>query len=242
MTGFMDIAPQTKRRLFKDIERAQEKLMRSQKIWYMFDEANMCKGKALILGPPGTPYESCFLVFDFLFPVDYPFSPPKVSFLTSDGYTRLHPNLYVEGKVCLSILGTFSGPSWSASQSLSSVLLSILALLDKNPLTHEPAFERGSLNDPKHSDYAETVEHNLVRLTMQTIKSFENTSSLQNHLWADFEDIVREQLPTIKKELQDKITAKAAFPEKIWTNSVYGKQHRSFWKQMARDFCAGAAA
>lgn len=239
MTLAMDIAPQTKRRVFKDVERAQEPLMKSQNIWYSANETDMTKGKAMILGPPGTPYEACLLVFDIVFPNDYPFSPPKVLFLTSDGYTRFHPNFYVEGKVCLSILGTYSGPSWSASQSLSSVLLSLLGLLDKNPLTHEPAFEKGSLHDPKHSDYAETVEHNLIRLTMQTIKNFEQDP--KKHLWSDFEEELHSQLPALKKLLQEKIIAKSAFPEKIWTHSVYGKQHRSFWKQMVRDFCPTTA-
>ena len=40
----------------------------------------------------------------------YPFEPPKVLILTVDGRTRINPNLYANGKVCLSILGTWSGP------------------------------------------------------------------------------------------------------------------------------------
>jgi len=82
------IAPQALRRLLKDIQRAQEPLMQQQGIWYHMDEAMMTKGLALIKGPTDTPYEGCLLVFSFQFPSDYPFSPPKVQFLTTDGKTR----------------------------------------------------------------------------------------------------------------------------------------------------------
>ena len=39
--------------------------------------------------------------------------PAQVQFLTTGGGTvRFNPNLYHCGKVCLSLLGTWSGPSW----------------------------------------------------------------------------------------------------------------------------------
>ena len=138
--------------------------MKEQKIWYVTNGDLMTQGFALIEGPENTPYEACLLLFSIQFPDDYPFSPPKVVFLTTDHRTRFHPNLYKDGKVCLSILGTFSGPSWSGTQSLSTVLLSIQGLLDNNPLSHEPAFEKGTLLDPRHSHYAEAVEHNIGRI------------------------------------------------------------------------------
>lgn len=227
------IAPQTSRRVLKDIERAQEELMKEQGIWYFMDESDMTKGKALIRGPPDTPYEGCLLVFSIKFPSDYPFSPPKVLFLTSDGKTRFHPNLYVEGKVCLSILGTFSGPSWSGTQSLSSVLLSILALLDKNPLAHEPAYASGTLLDARHRDYAEYVEHQMIQFMLHTMKQFEKNP--QGHLWEEFEEIVKEQLPSLKELLTKKILQKYLQPEKLWSSVLYGMGGRSYWKQYVKD-------
>jgi hypothetical protein len=76
------------------------------------NEMNARNGKAMIIGPADTPYAWCPLVFSIDCPTDYPFSSPAVCFMTSDGVTRFHPNLYVNGKVCLSILGTWSGPPW----------------------------------------------------------------------------------------------------------------------------------
>jgi ubiquitin-protein ligase len=226
------LAPQASRRVLKDIQRMQEDLMKEQGIWYWMDDTNITKGKALLRGPPDTPYEGCLLLFSIQFPYDYPFSPPKVLFLTSDGKTRFHPNLYVEGKVCLSILGTFSGPSWSGTQSLSSVLLSILALLDKNPLAHEPAYSSGTLIDSRHKDYADFVEHQMLKLMVQTVNYFDTN---QIHPWKEFEDIVREQLPSLKEALAKKIRARAEHPERLWGSVSYGMGGRSFWKQFQKD-------
>lgn len=225
-------APQATRRVLKDIQNAQQDIMKQQGIWYCMDETNLTKGLALLKGPEDTPYDGCLLLFSIQFPSDYPFSPPKVLFLTSDGTTRFHPNLYVEGKVCLSILGTFSGPSWSATQSLTSVLLSILALLDANPLSHEPAFERGTLLDARHRDYADVVEHQMVKLMLQTIKRFEDNET--HHPWSSFEEIVVEQLPLLKERLRKKILTRSEHPERLWGSISYGIACRSYWKQMAR--------
>jgi ubiquitin-protein ligase len=227
------ITPQASRRLLKDIQRAQEKIMEEQGIYYMYQEDRIDKGFALIEGPENTPYEGCLLLFSFSFPTDYPFSPPKVLFLTSDGKTRFHPNLYVDGKVCLSILGTYSGPTWSGTQSLSTVLLSILALLDNNPLTHEPAFEKGTLLDSRHKQYADCVEHNMVRLMLDSIKRFEVNP--KKHEWSLFEDQVQTRLPILKEKLQKKIEARAEFPEILWNSLVCGMSFRSFWKTYAKE-------
>jgi ubiquitin-protein ligase len=225
------IAPQASRRVLKDIQRAQEPLMQEQGIWYHMDEANLTKGTAMIKGPPGTPYEGCLLTFSVQFPYDYPFSPPKVLFLTSDGRTRFHPNLYVEGKVCLSILGTFSGPSWSGTQSLSSVLLSILGLLDTNPLAHEPSYGSGTLANQRHKEYADFVEYQMIRLMITTMERFSRDEL--NHPWSVFRDIAHEQLPSLQYQIATKIKAKAAKEETTWASVVYGMGGHSQWKSLA---------
>jgi ubiquitin-protein ligase len=66
--------------------------------------------KVLISGSDGTPYANGLFEFDVFFPTNYPLSPPKLSFLTTGGGTvRFNPNLYQDGKICLSILGTWEG-------------------------------------------------------------------------------------------------------------------------------------
>lgn len=222
-------APQARRRILKDIERAQESLMREQGIFYVVESDRMNKGFALIEGPENTPYEGCLLLFSFVFPDDYPFAPPSVCFLTSDGRTRFHPNLYIDGKVCLSILGTYSGPTWSGTQTLSSILLSLQGLLDSNPLSHEPAFENGTLYDYRHKEYADAVEHNITRHMLSSIQRFEENP--EEHEWSPFQQILEERLPLLKQKLCRKILNRARYPETLWSNLVYGMSCRSYWKQ-----------
>ena len=50
-----------------------------------------------------------FSFFDAFFPSAYPACAPKVRFKTTGGgRARMNPNLYKDGKVCLSLLGTWS--------------------------------------------------------------------------------------------------------------------------------------
>jgi ubiquitin-conjugating enzyme len=63
--------------------------------------------KALIVGPKDTPYENGLFEFDIWCPSNYPQEPPKVHFKTTGGgRAHFNPNLYPEGKVCLSLIGT----------------------------------------------------------------------------------------------------------------------------------------
>lgn len=55
--------------------------------------------KILIVGTKGTPYEYGFFEFDLFCPLEYPYSPPLMRFLTTNGGSiRFNPNLYEDGK------------------------------------------------------------------------------------------------------------------------------------------------
>src|SRR5437660_876991 len=60
---------------------------------------------------------------------------------TGGGRVRFNPNLYADGKVCLSILGTWTGPAWTPNLNIRTVLLSIQSLMCKEPYFNEPGFE-----------------------------------------------------------------------------------------------------
>ncbi|XP_037523083.1 (E3-independent) E2 ubiquitin-conjugating enzyme isoform X2 [Rhipicephalus sanguineus] len=100
----------------------------------------------LIKGPRRTPYEDGLFLFDFQLPAEYPQSPPHCHYVSycSD---RLNPNLYEGGKVCVSLLGTWSGKGsemWSAeTSSLLQVLVSIQGLiLVSEPYYNEAGYEQ----------------------------------------------------------------------------------------------------
>lgn len=126
-------------RLLKDVMQILKYPLHDNGIYYSHCEENIMKGHALIIGPKDTPYFGGFYFFEFVFPYDYPFSPPTVTYMTNNGYTRFHPNLYKNGKICVSILNTWSGEKWSSCQTITSVLLTLCSLLTENPLLNEPS-------------------------------------------------------------------------------------------------------
>lgn len=132
------ISKETVHRLLSDVKYIYNNPLTDNGIYYTHDDADIMKGYALIVGPEETPYFGGFYFFEFDFPTDYPFSPPKVKYMTNNGVTRFNPNLYKCGKVCVSILNTWSGDKWSACQTLNSVLLTLCSLLNDKPLLNEP--------------------------------------------------------------------------------------------------------
>ena len=132
------ISNDTVRRLLKDVKQIIKYPLTDNGIYYIHDENDMTKGYAMIIGQIDTPYYGGYYFFSFDYPFDYPFSPPKVTYITNDGKTRFNPNLYRCGKVCVSILNTWSGDKWSSCQTINSVLLTLCSLLNEAPLLNEP--------------------------------------------------------------------------------------------------------
>ena len=59
--------------------------------------------RVLILGPQGTPYEFAPMIFDMHFSAKFPNAPPEAMFHSwTNGVGRINPNLYEDGKVCVS--------------------------------------------------------------------------------------------------------------------------------------------
>ncbi|XP_064842007.1 ubiquitin-conjugating enzyme E2 Z isoform X1 [Oncorhynchus masou masou] len=130
------------------------------------DPHDMTKIHALITGPFDTPYEGGFFLFLFRCPPDYPIHPPRVKLITTGQNTvRFNPNFYRNGKVCLSILGTWTGPAWSPAQSISSVLISIQSLMTENPYHNEPGFEQ-ERHPGDSKNYNECIRHETMRVAV----------------------------------------------------------------------------
>jgi len=143
-TSIKVIKKETIQRLLKDVKQIIKHPLTDNGIYYSHDEVDMMKGYALIVGPSDTPYFGGFYFFKFDFPYDYPFSPPKVTYMTNDGVTRYNPNLYKCGKVCVSILNTWSGDKWSSCQTINSILITLCSLLNDSPLENEPGHNKNS--------------------------------------------------------------------------------------------------
>ncbi|XP_054270922.1 ubiquitin-conjugating enzyme E2 Z-like [Macrosteles quadrilineatus] len=129
------------------------------------DEQDITLVHCLLVGPDKTPYEGGFFYFIVRFPPNYPIAPPKVKLMTTGGSkVRFNPNLYRDGKVCLSILGTWEGPGWSPAQSLTSVLISIQSLLNEKPYHNEPGYEHGHSDEVEQ--YNQLIQHETLRVAV----------------------------------------------------------------------------
>ena len=117
-------------------------------VWVRVSKTTLNVFSFFISGPKDTPYENGIFEFHATFPSNYPNSEPKVLINTTGGGTvRFNPNLYNCGKVCLSLLGTWSGQEgekWNPKTStFLQVLVSIQSLiLVENPYFNEPGWER----------------------------------------------------------------------------------------------------
>jgi baculoviral IAP repeat-containing protein 6 len=124
-------------------------ISRSSSALVRVDEQKVVLWSIAVTGPEETPYDCGFFLFDAFFPSAYPACAPKVRFKTTGGgRARLNPNLYKDGKVCLSLLGTWSGAkgeTWDGSCStMAQVIVSIQSLIFVNePFFNEPGYERG---------------------------------------------------------------------------------------------------
>lgn len=161
--------------------------------------------RVVVVGPEDTPYANGCFLFDVQLR-DYPNQPPLLKFLTTgNGTVRFNPNLYADGKVCLSLLGTFPGPGWIPGEStLLQVLVSIQSLIFvANPYYNEPLF---GLLQTMEFVQKQSQEHNanLRRHTLRhAILPFLHGSSE----YPEFRNVMRQhyrvKTNAIQRQLQD---------------------------------------
>jgi len=126
---------------------------------------------ALVVGPEGAPYVDSIFVFHLALPPDYPQTAPRVSFLSVG--ERINPNLYTNGKVCLSLLGTWNGKGvevWDPQKStILQVLVSIQGLvLNAKPYFNEAGYE-SQIGTLEGESNARLYNENAFLLSLRTI-------------------------------------------------------------------------
>jgi ubiquitin-protein ligase len=144
------------KRLFKDIAEIIKTPLHDQGIYYKHSETDILEGWALIIGPKDSLYRDGYYFFKFEFPTNYPHAPPLLHYYTNDGITRFHPNFYKSGKVCVDILNTWRGEKWSGCQTISSVLLTLVSIMDNEPILNEPGITK---KNPDYFNYHNLVEY-----------------------------------------------------------------------------------
>ncbi|XP_066289548.1 uncharacterized protein [Branchiostoma lanceolatum] len=164
--------------LMKEIKQLQSNLPvhPGAAIFVRQDEDRMDMVRALVTGPVDTPYSLGCFVFDVYFPDGYPNRAPVVKLITTgNGTVRFNPNLYADGKVCLSLLGTWHGgdasEKWNPKTStLYQVLVSIQSLiLISDPMYNEPGYDgmKGTTETEEQSaKYNNKLQVDTVRWAM----------------------------------------------------------------------------
>ena len=195
-----EISQDTVKRLVKDIKQVLKSDISKDGIYYKHDETNMLLGYALIIGPPDTPYEFGNFLFRFDFPIDYPYSPPKASYLTNDGKTRFHPNLYKNEKVCLSLLNTWKGEGWTSCQTIMSILLTLQSIMDNKPLLHEPGLTETHLD---FDTYNEIVKYKTTQIAIARILTKTIYPDITALFWGEIIDNFKKNYDKIIKKIPD---------------------------------------
>lgn len=118
------MATNSRRRLARDFKRLQSDPPEGCTAAPQKD--NIMKWEAYIFGPEETIWEGATLKLTMEFSEDYPNRAPKVLFVSK----VFHPNVYVDGRICIDILDT----KWTSIYDVSSILTSLQSLLtDPNP-------------------------------------------------------------------------------------------------------------
>lgn len=111
------------------------------------DDDDIFKWTATLMGPSASPYQGGIFYLNIVFPQNYPFKPPKITFATK----VYHPNINSSGGICLDVLKD----QWSPALTIDKILLSICSLLeDPNP------------DDPLVPDIANQYKNNRLAYDM----------------------------------------------------------------------------
>ncbi|PSS10695.1 hypothetical protein M430DRAFT_127083 [Amorphotheca resinae ATCC 22711] len=107
---------------------------------------------------PESAFDGGYFNAEMTFTDKYPFSPPTFKFLRP----IYHPNIYPDGKLCISILhppgedeqsGELASERWSPLQGVESVLRSILLLLDDPEISSPANVDAGVMYRDNREEY-----------------------------------------------------------------------------------------
>ena len=143
----------------------------------LVDESIKTWSIALMVLNPDSLYYGGYFKATMTFPDNYPYSPPTFQF----AHPLFHPNIYQDGKLCISILhqpgedeqsGEVAAERWSPVQRVESVLLSIISLLDDAECSSPANVDAGVLLRKDHDAYKKKVKADVEKSREDVPKGF----------------------------------------------------------------------
>ena len=129
------------------------------------DPNNFLHWNVILIGPSDSIFEGGLFKCKLIFPTDYPIKPPQFKFVS----IFPHPNIYKDGKICISILNEGIdkydyeklSERWKPTLNVHSILISILSLLT-TPNFESPANVDASILWQKDFDNYKTIIYKFV--------------------------------------------------------------------------------
>lgn len=121
---------------------------------------------ALIVLNTDSLYHGGYFMAKMTFPQNYPYSPPTFKFIRP----LYHPNIYPDGRLCISILhqpgddemsGETAAERWNPSQRVESVLISVLSLLDDAEVSSPANVDAAVMLRKQPDQYKDMVKKDL---------------------------------------------------------------------------------
>ncbi len=218
---------------------SQKKILNNSGVYLHYNTDNLMSMKCLIIGPDNTPYEGGFYIFKIDIPNNYPFNPPKFTFLTRCNNVRFHPNLYVNGYVCLSILNTWGNNEWSPCNTLTAIFTTIQSIMNENPIINEPNFE--SETGLLSQNYNKIITYyNIKGAVLQYFNTDNTTDNTKDNnteqYYSDFMSIIKEKTKDNYEKYTKNIIKNMIFDgEKIICNT-YGMNVLLDYTKLKNDF------
>ncbi|KAM7204133.1 Ubiquitin-conjugating enzyme/RWD-like protein [Rhypophila sp. PSN 637] len=123
---------------------------------------------ALMVINSDSTFNGAYFRAEMTFSNEYPYQPPKFRFLIP----IMHPNIYADGQLCISILhkpgddemsGEDASERWSPLQGAESVLRSVLLLLDSPEINSPANVDAGVMYRDRRAEYNKKAQETVER-------------------------------------------------------------------------------
>ncbi len=147
----------TNKRLIKEINKLifeqNSKPLLENDYLVAFNEENINIIHTIIKAPYDSVYRHKFIKLDFYIPNNYPHSPPSVTFVKKyNDISRIHPNIFADGKCCSTILNVWDSndnDKWTSSMGIETVLVTFRSFFDNKPYM----WNHNAPDDPEYTTY-----------------------------------------------------------------------------------------